>query len=397
MRILCLTPWFPSRPGAQFGNFILDSLLAMKEQGHEIATLVCQPWHPTWGGLLHEDWGRTSLVPDAHDPGLHVSLLRYPSIPRNYCRRLALWLFRRRVLGPLQRYIASFHPQVLLVHTEQMAMVATLAAQAPQIPVILVVHGVNTSSRLNTPAERARMQALLHTVDRIVLVGEPLREPLAAIALSTDTTDKFRIVHNGVSMPSAHNAQARALAQRPLRFISVSNLVTGKGVDINLEALARIDAEGLQDWHYTIVGGGNQAEQLKQSAQSLGIARKVQFTGAIAHSAVYANLVQASVFLLPSWREAFGVAWLEAMACGLLTVAVAGQGPSAFIRHDETGLLVAPRSVDSVAACLHRIFTEPQALQRVAQQGQHEVSRDFTWAAHARRLGQVCNEVVPVS
>lgn len=391
MRILCLTPWFPARPGDQFGNFILDSLLAMKDQGHELATLVCQPWHPAWGGRLHEDWGRPVTTPGLHDPGLQVAVLRYPSIPRNLCRRFSLWMFRRRVLGPLQKRIADFRPDVLLVHTEQMAMVATVAASPAGIPVILVVHGVNTSPRLNTAAERARMRDMLQKVDRIVLVGEPLWTPLAEL---TGSTDRFRIVHNGVRFPSQELGQAPSCAQHPLRFISVSNLVEGKGVDINLEALARIDADGLQDWHYTVVGGGSQAEQLRQLAQRLGIGHKVHFTGAVAHRDVYEQLVQASVFLLPSWQEAFGVAWLEAMACGLLTVAVAGQGPSAFIRHDASGLLVAPRSVDSVVACLRRIFAEPAALQLVAQQGQREVRRDFTWAAHARRLGQVCSEVL---
>jgi glycosyltransferase involved in cell wall biosynthesis len=391
MRILCLTPWFPAWPGAQSGNFILDSLLALQEQGHELETLVCQPWHPFWGGLLHEDWGRPLLQPELHDAALKVGLLRYPSIPRNLLRSLSLWLGRRRLLGPLRQRIAGGKPQILLVHTEQLAAVATLAAQPFGIPVVLVVHGVNTTARLNTPAEKRRLRDVLQAVDRVVLVGEPLWEPLAALA---GDTSRFRIVHNGVRLPSPDLKQAPSLAQRPLRLISVSNLAEGKGVDLNLEALALIEAEGLTQWHYTVVGGGSQSQLLQQAAQRLGIAHKVHFTGAIAHSDVYAQLAQASVFLLPSWQEAFGVAWLEAMACGLLAVAVAGQGPAAFIRHGETGLLVAPRSVDSVAACLRRMFAEPELLQSVAQQGQREVTDGFTWAAHARLLSKVCREVL---
>lgn len=391
MRIFCLTPWFPAQPGAQSGNFILDSLLAMKAQGHEIATLVCQPWHPAWGGLLHQDWGRPALEPDLHDPDLHVRALRFPSIPRNFCRRLSLWLFKRRVLGPLQRQLAQWQPQVLLAHTEQMAVAATLAARPLGIPVLLVVHGVNTSPRLNTAAEKARTRALLQAVDRVILVGQPLWEPFAALAGSTD---KFRIVHNGMQLPPGGSVREPGLQQRPLRFISVCNLQEGKGVDLNLEALARITGEGLLDWSYTIVGGGSSEPALRQAVQRLGIGDKVQFTGALAHTAVYGELAKADVFLLPSWQEAFGVAWLEAMACGLLAVAVAGQGPAAFIRHDDTGLLVAPRDVDSLAECLRRCFADTGFLREVAQRGKTLVQRDFTWAAHAQRLSQVCSEVV---
>jgi glycosyltransferase involved in cell wall biosynthesis len=255
MRILCLTPWLPAWPGAQSGNFILDSLLSLQEQGHELTTLVCQPWHPAWGGLLHADWGHPLLRPELHEAALRVALLRYPSIPRNYCRMLSLWLCKRRLLGPLRKHIAAFKPQVLLVHTEQLAIVATLAARPFGIPVVLVVHGVNTSARLNTPAEQLRMREVLQAVDRIVLVGEPLWTPLAALAGSTA---RFRIVQNGVRLPPSGLKQTPSLSRRPLRLISVSNLVEGKGVDLNLEALARIDAEGFTEWHYTVVGDGSQ-------------------------------------------------------------------------------------------------------------------------------------------
>jgi teichuronic acid biosynthesis glycosyltransferase TuaC len=391
MRILCLTPWFPAQPGAQSGNFILDSLLALKQQGHEITTLVCQPWHPAGAGLLHEDWGRALLQPESHDPALRVSLHRYPSIPRNFWRSLSLWLCKRWLKGAVQNSIAGFRPDVMLVHTEQLAVAATLAAQSTGIPVVVVIHGVNTSPRLNTPAEQRRMQLVLQACDRVVLVGAPLWQPVASLV---ESTDRFRVVPNGVKLPPLGVAQCPALDRRPLRIISISNLVEGKGVDINLEALARLDKDGLQDWQYTVVGGGSQTGQLKQSALRLGIAHKVHFTGAIPHDDVYTQLVQASVFLLPSWQEAFGVAWLEAMACGLLAIAVEGQGPAAFIRHDVTGLLVPPRNVDSLVNCLRRVFAESDALQLVAQQGQREVRSNYTWSAHAQRLSQVCSEVV---
>lgn len=391
MRILCLTPWFPARPGAQSGNFILDSLLALKEQGHCLRTLVCQPWHPRWAGLLHEDWGRERLQPAQHDPQLQVGLLHYPSIPRNHCRAVAVWMCRQALERPLLSCMAEFRPDLLLVHTEQLGMVASHAAAHAGIPWLLVVHGVNTSPRLNTAAERARMGAALRAASRVVVVGEPLLEPVARLA---GRSDHVRVVHNGVRLPPPGTPQPPGLSQRPLRFISVSNLAEGKGIDINLQALARLDAAGFADWHYTIVGGGSQAGELQRLAQALGIAGKVQFTGAVAHDRVYSLLVQASVFLLPSWQEAFGVAWLEGMACGLLAIAARGQGPAAFIRHDDTGLLVAPRSVEAVADCLQRVMTEPELLQQVALRGQAHVRRSFTWAEHARRLAEVCSEMV---
>ena len=97
MRILCLTPWFPARPGAQSGNFILDSVVALVAAGHTVKVLVTHPWQPGWAGLLHEDFRRQPLQPQSHDPALGLEQITYLSIPRNYCRPLARWLFNRNL------------------------------------------------------------------------------------------------------------------------------------------------------------------------------------------------------------------------------------------------------------------------------------------------------------
>jgi glycosyltransferase involved in cell wall biosynthesis len=67
---------------------------------------------------------------------------------------------------------------------------------------------------------------------------------------------------------------------------------------------------------------------------------KVELAGARPHEEIPQYLAAADVFILPSYREAFGIAYLEAMAAGLLVVGVRDQGPSAFIEHGISGLLV---------------------------------------------------------
>ena len=139
---------------------------------------------------------------------------------------------------------------------------------------------------------------------------------------------------------------------------------------------------------------GRERAALESMAQDLGIGGQVRFVGAVGHDEVYAHLAQADVFLLPSYREAFGVAYLEAMACGLLAIGVRGQGACAFIRDGETGLLAEPRDVESLVACLQKVLDRPDEMQAVAAAGRDLVRSEFTWRRHAEKMAAVLQEVI---
>jgi len=390
MRILCVTPWFPAFPGAHSGNFILDSVNALEELGHRVKVLVVQPWHPGWAAWLHKDWGGPKLQPEAHSPSLALEQVRYLSVPRNHLLKLSNWTFRARVIPAIIRATQRFKPDVILAHTELVGLAGVECGKAQRVPVAVVLHGINTSARLNTPTQLNRVGMALASSDRVVLVGEPL---VAYFAPIVGKTSHFRIVHNGFRLPMAEECADRAAWGCPLRFASVSNLHEGKGIDLNMQALGTLNQMGYSDWTYTVVGDGRERGSLQALAKDLRIDAQVRFVGAVRHDEVYGHLAQADVFALPSYREAFGVAYLEAMACGLLTIGVNGQGPAAFIRHGETGLLVEPKSVDSLVACFQEVLENQAKMQAIAARGQDVVRSEFTWRRHAEKMVGVLGEI----
>jgi glycosyltransferase involved in cell wall biosynthesis len=82
------------------------------------------------------------------------------------------------------------------------------------------------------------------------------------------------------------------------------------------------------------------------------------------------------------------------MGSGLLAVGVSGQGPSAFIRHGETGLLVEPNDVESLLRTLMSIFEQRPRTQRIAEAGRQLANSEFTWAKHAEKLSAVYREAL---
>jgi len=391
MRILCLTPWFPHVPGAQSGNFIYDSVNSLIASGHELKVLVAQPWCPRFAGWLHKDWRRQALRVECHDPVLRLELAKYLTIPRNYLRNVSNWMMVNQIGPVIERAINVFSPDVILSHTEISSMAALDAGKAMHIPVVAVMHGINTAPRLNTRSQLHVTVRVIDAADRVVLVGQTLKDHFSSIS---SRMDHFRVVYNGVKPPVIGKTSIHKSKEDITNIISVSNLVEGKGVDLNLEALGLLFKEGRTNWSYTIVGDGNQRTVLESMTRRLGLEGHVTFIGAVNHDEVYEFLSVADVFVLPSYREAFGVAYLEAMASGLPTIGVQGQGPEAFITHGETGFLVKPRDVNDLKDHIRSCLELTEDVKTIALNGQKFVRENFTWNRHAEQLTKVLLEVV---
>jgi glycosyltransferase involved in cell wall biosynthesis len=281
---------------------------------------------------------------------------------------------------------------IIHAHTEAMTPIAASVAKDTGARVAVTLHGINTSpSYLARGGRRRRFGKALAMSDRVILVGESLRPHYRALA---GRDDHFRIVPNGFRMRKVIRVRP-ALSQGSLiRFVSVSNLHEGKGIDDNLRAFAQVRRQGCTNWSYTIVGDGYQESILRKMVRDLDLVAFVRFAGALSSEAVSKELGEADVFVLPSSPEAFGIAYLEAMSAGCLAIGVSGQGPSAFIENAVSGLLIDARNSDQLGALLAGILAEPDTFRAMAKEGERIAREEFTWSAHARQLGGVLLELL---
>lgn len=334
--ILCVTPSFPDTPDDRQGNYVYHSLAALARQGVDVSVIVTRPYVPP---VLKNRVGKPvgPVQAGAFQEFSSLDTVRHLSVPRNYAKPISNGIYDSRVGAAIRRRLQQKRFDLIHAHTEGAAPVVAREAQQAGIPTLATLHGIDLCPRyMEAPAQRARFRSALNALGRVILVGEPLREFFSII---TQRDDHFRVVPNGFFPPQPElcaASGARARMNEFVEFISVSNLHEGKGLDINLEALAQLTQWGFTRWRYRVVGDGDQRTALEARVRVLGLEQSVEFLGARPHNEVYRLLSAADVFILPSYREAFGIAYLEAMALGLLAIGVRGQGPEAFIRHGET-------------------------------------------------------------
>jgi glycosyltransferase involved in cell wall biosynthesis len=291
-------------------------------------------------------------------------------------------------------------PDVVHAHYWMSGVAATRAARPLGLPVALTLHALGLVKERapgaidTSPPERVATElALASTVDLLIATAaDELRELVGAGA----TPRQAVVVPCGVDLDVFHPATADEVPdplvppRRPgrHRLVTLGRLVERKGIADVISALAE-----LPDAELVVVGGtpggllddDPLAQQLVAHARALGVEDRVELLGAVPTPSVPRVLRSADVLCHYPWYEAFGIAALEAMACGVPVVASATGGLPSTVEHGVTGVLVAPRHPETLAATLRGLLDDPQRRAEMGRQGALRAVH-FSWRAIAARI-----------
>ena len=162
----------------------------------------------------------------------------------------------------------------------------------------------------------------------------------------------------------------------PLLLI-LARLHWKKGIDTLLTALA--DVPGAWLW---IAGEGEERGSYEALAKSLGLEDRVRFLGWRDDRA--ALLAAADICVMPSRYEPFGTVMAEAWQAGRPLIVAAAQGPLAYVKDGENGLMVPIDDAAALAAAIKRVIADPQLRARIVEGGRRAYDAAFTRAAYVR-------------
>jgi len=173
----------------------------------------------------------------------------------------------------------------------------------------------------------------------------------------------------------------------------VGRLVPQKGPHLLLEALAGLDGE----WEARFLGAGPMRPRLEAMAGRLGLSSRVTFDDRLPSAQVPAYLRQLDAVVLPSvstpsWKEQFGRALVEAMACGVPVIgSTCGELPNVI---GEAGLVFPEGDVAGLRAAIARLRDDPELRARLSRAGRERVLAHYTQARVATATVAVYRNVM---
>jgi glycosyltransferase involved in cell wall biosynthesis len=197
------------------------------------------------------------------------------------------------------------------------------------------------------------------------------------------------IIHMGVTTRDSHEPRVRQGG--PLRVLMVARLDEGKGHRYAVDALALLEASGV-DVELDLAGEGPLRSTIEAHALRHGVRDLVRFLGLIDHERLLTRLGNGEwdVALLPSvetrsHREGIPVALIEAMAAGVPVVATATGGIPELLA-DGAGLLIPQRDAGATAAAMARLAAEEELRRELAERGLERVHAQYAVQSTASAL-----------
>jgi len=208
---------------------------------------------------------------------------------------------------------------------------------------------------------------------RLVLANS---EGIAAMARQCGA-QRTRVVHLGADQPHAA-ARAGEHTHAP-SLVTIGHLVARKRHADVLRALAVLGARH-PTLRYAIVGDGPERIALEGLATRLGVAGRVDFHGQLTHERALQTARRCTLFVMPSTDEAFGVAYVEAMAAGIPAIGCRGEpGPEEIAAAGDGMVLVPPGDIERLTQRIEELLSDPHRLREAGQRARATVAASFTW------------------
>ena len=248
-----------------------------------------------------------------------------------------------------------------------------MTANAHPAPILVTLHQALPDEPVGQDTVLGK---LLAAADWVVAVSD------SVLVHATQLTQKIircsSVIHNALEIPAG---DAAPIAFDRPKLLCLGRLVAEKGFDVALSAFAAV-LERFPGAHLLIVGDGPERKNLATRAVELRLSNAVEFVGVVPPEDVPRWISEATLVLIPSRLEGFGLVALEAALLGRPVVATRVGGIPEIVVHEHTGLLVEKDDTDGFAHAVRFLLENPQVASDMSRSAQLRARALFSWDAH---------------
>lgn len=363
-----------------------------------------------------------------------VLTMGLPGAPKDYCPQQNLRVISRRYpvlpirsklegyFGLVMAYAAAswswilenqreLREQIGLVHVHcdgsgSVPWIGRYAARILETPLVMHIHSCRNLTQVATtlwervvdsPAKDSEMQCIF-AADRIITLTDRLKAMMVAqIGLPAAKIERIACMAHP-DFKAQDRAASRPEVSKIIRFGAgkpiiayLGRVAVEKGVDVFVE-MARLLSD--RDYRYVIIGDGPELAKIRARVDEAGLRERFHYTGFLLPELVASAISRASVGVVPSRYEEFGLVIAEFMQMRVPVVATDVGGVRELVRHEASGLLVPPGDAYGLANAVRRLMDEASLRDWLTAEA-HAVSSSLSVSQGVLPLIKLYRELAP--
>ena len=381
MKVLLISHMYPSSFNSIEGIFVHQQVKELQRQGCEVKVISPVPITPFPIKYFSKKWKKYSQIPEkAIWDGIEVYYPRYLDFPK----ALFFASSGERMFRGIKKIVNKIHRDFKfdLIHAHVAlpdGYAGMLLAKESKKPLIVTIHGADFQRTiLKNKKCKENIEKVINFSNKTIVVSNKLKKT-GEKELKIEP-EKILIIPDGINQDEIFKRESNLLRKYENKkiILSVSHLIKTKGIDLNLRAIAKLK-DKYQDLIYLIIGEGRKKKSLEKLTRDLNLEENVEFLGQLPHTKVMEYISICDIFSLPSWKEGFGVVYIEAMAHKKPVIACRKEGPEDFIKNKETGLLVKPKDVDNLVEAIDYLLSNSESAKEIGERARKLVLENYIW------------------
>lgn len=379
LKVLFISRLYPNEYDPRNGAVIHKQALELKRQGIEVQVISPVPYVPFLLKSKRRKWTEYFNLPltRVHE-GIKIWHPRFYDIPLKSFNKVRNRSVINSGVKILEEVLTQF--EFDLIHSHMAYPDSSLGVYLKgklNTPLITTIRSTDMDISIKDLKLQKYMKGNLEKSNLIISPSPQLSHKLdASLGLTSNH------IGNGIYPIKSTNKTKenfkKGKYKDKLLLLSISQLIEWKGIKYNILALSKL-VVNYPDLVYVIVGDGPEMSNLKLLVKKLKLESYVFFTGDISHNKAMEYMEICDVFSMPSYRETFGLVYLEAMYLKKPIILCENNGVDGIVINKESALVVPPKNHEAIEKSINLLLSNPIVYQKLSQNGYEIVNKHYLW------------------